>query len=247
MKINNRGVWCLLVGLLASSVVSAEPLKSKYERFTISVRVTVAADGDIENLKIRGEFDPRIVAHVDRAVRELKLKPAQRNGVPVSAETTMNFITVVEHKAEGGGTAIATRYSGHGPSIAKMEPPKFPTLAPGPRRVRSALVMLDVTISEDGRVADVHSRYSFTPIKGGSVARFESAAFAAARKWRFEVERVDGMPLATSVLVPVTFTWSREDAFELEKIRRTLYQDTAEVSSQNLLALNNATGLTVIE
>jgi hypothetical protein len=234
-----------LAALTSFSVLSAES-DENIQHFDISARVKVAASGDVEDVRVRGEFDPHIVEHLDRAVRDLKIKPAQRNGKPVSAETTMNFIGELKRKSGDSGATITTRYTGHGPEFEKLVKPNYPTLGLSSSG-RSAEVVLVVDIGSDGRVTDVQTHYVVVPENGGNGTRFESVAKAAARKWLFNLERVDGLPVAARVLVPIRFYRTRDEFLAIEAARRKMHPEIGDAPlDQRPLALTNATGLGVL-
>jgi hypothetical protein len=236
----------LWLGMLTSFSVSSAEAQAQIQRFDISARVKVTASGAVEDVQVRGEFDPRIVAHLNRAVRELKIKPAQRNGQPVAAETTMKFDGTLERRPGQSGTTISSRYTGHGPEFEKLVKPQFPTLGMTSRD-RAAEVVLVVDVGSDGRVVDVQTHYVVVPENAGNGARFESAAKAAARKWLFNQERVDDQPVAARVLVPIKFYRTREELLAIEAARRKMYPEIGEAPlDQRPLALTNATGLGVL-
>ncbi len=236
----------LWLGALSSfSLLSAES-DERVQRFEISARVKVAASGDVEDVQVRGEFDPHIVAHLDRAVRELELNPAQKKGQPVSAETTMNFIDELTRKSGDSGTTITTRYAGHGPEFEKLVKPNYPTLGLSSRG-RAAEVLLVVDIGIDGTVTDVQTHYVVVPENGSNGARFESMAKVAARKWLFNLERVDGQPVAARVLVPIRFYRTRDELLAIVAARRKMHPEIGDAPlDQRPLALTNATGLGVL-
>jgi TonB family protein len=236
-----------LAGLLAGFTTQAAAPGTDVQRFDISARVKVTAEGHVEDVQVRGEFDRRIVEHLDQAVRELKLRPAQRKGQPVSAETTMNFIAELRPGPGGSGTAITTRYTGHGPEFEKLVKPHYPTLRQTSRG-SAAEVMLDVDIGSDGKVTDVRTHYVVVPEPGASGTRFEFAAKSAARKWLFNLERVDGLAVAAQVRVPIIFARNGDEYRAVEAARRKLYPQASDAPlDQRPLALSNATGLDVLD
>ena len=99
------------------------------------------------------------------------------------------------------------------PASAQQEPPKVAgTDVPAPKRTRfvapaypeeaqargqRGIVILELVIGEDGKVASADVIRSVPP--------FDTAAVAAARQWEYEVTKVDGRPVRVRVTVPITF------------------------------------------
>jgi TonB family protein len=81
------------------------------------------------------------------------------------------------------------------PQRVKVVMPKYPAgaLARGER----ALVILDVVVGEDGKVAEVKVLHG-TPI-------FAAAAMDAVKQWRYESSKVAGRPVRVRLTVPVSF------------------------------------------
>jgi TonB family protein len=59
------------------------------------------------------------------------------------------------------------------------------------------IVILDLVIDTEGRVAEMHIIRS--------IPGLDEAALAAARQWRYEPVKVDGRPVSVRVTVPITF------------------------------------------
>jgi TonB family protein len=73
--------------------------------------------------------------------------------------------------------------------------PEYPPEAQA--RGLRGIVILELLIDEEGRVADVAVVRSVPP--------FDEAAIEAARQWKYEVTRVDGVPVKVRLTVPITF------------------------------------------
>lgn len=73
--------------------------------------------------------------------------------------------------------------------------PEYPPEAQA--RGLRGIVILELLIDEEGRVADVAVVRSVPP--------FDEAAIEAARQWKYQVSRVDGVPVKVRLTVPITF------------------------------------------
>lgn len=97
----------------------------------------------------------------------------------------------------------ATRTAGTGErTVAKANylrnpPPKYPAES---RKLREqGVVLLKVSVSADGRAADVQLQ------RTSGFARLDEAAVRAVRRWEFDPARVGVTPVASAVEVPVRF------------------------------------------
>jgi len=245
MNIRSMGTQAIGWMAMTASLAAHAAAPATIERFEVSARVRVAASGEVEDVQVRGDRDPRIAAHVEQAVRALEIKPATRDGRALPAETTMGFIAAIE-RGEAGKSAITTRYTGHGPEFAHQVIPDFPRLRRN-ASVQCAEVLLDVQVGADGRVTDVRTNEVIT-VQSGDTGRFEAAAKAAALRWRFNVEKLDGQPLASAVQVPVIFTHNPGETAQIARRHRELHPEEASAALDSQpVALANATGLAVID
>ncbi len=94
------------------------------------------------------------------------------------------------------------------PKRTKLVKPEYPpeALAAGAR----GIVILEIVIDTQGRVASVEVVRSVPP--------FDEAAVAAVRQWEYEVTRVDGRPVPVRLTVPLTFALRLPDVSREEGI-----------------------------
>ena len=94
------------------------------------------------------------------------------------------------------GPAIAAR-----PRYRSNPPPEYPVEA---RRLhQEGLALLGVEVSAEGHPTSVHIKRS------SGVSVLDQAALDAVRRWTFEPARVGGLPMASSVDVPIRFSLAR--------------------------------------
>jgi len=84
-----------------------------------------------------------------------------------------------------------------GPGYASRKPPRYPMKAW--RASEAGEVMMSVEIDAKGNVKSARIERS---VASGTL---EKSALMAVKGWTFIPERVDGMPIATTALVPISF------------------------------------------
>jgi TonB family protein len=100
-------------------------------------------------------------------------------------------------KAPGGPPSARAGVKGNGvPSCTYCPAPQYSNAA---RKVKfSGTVVLDVTVSEDGRATDAH-------VLKGAPFGLNEQAIRAVREWTFRPATSDGTPLAVHVPIEMTF------------------------------------------
>src|SRR5262245_34362549 len=81
------------------------------------------------------------------------------------------------------------------PKRTRLILPEYPPEAQ--ERGQHGIVILELTIDTQGKVADVRVVRSIPP--------FDDAAITAVKQWEYEVTRVDGKPVSVLLTVPITF------------------------------------------
>lgn len=112
-----------------------------------------------------------------------------------SAASTYVRITAVPASAD----APRILHASTGPAPDRLSRPQFPAAAM--REGRQGVVVLRLSIDASGQVAaaEVHDT------EGDVNRAMAEAALATARGWTFHPERVDGVPVAGRMLMPVCF------------------------------------------
>ena len=87
------------------------------------------------------------------------------------------------------------------PRYRSNPPPEYPVEA---RRLhQEGVVILGVEVSADGRPSNVRIKH------GSGVRVLDQAALEAVQKWTFEPARIGGLPIASTVDIPLRFTLAR--------------------------------------
>lgn len=94
------------------------------------------------------------------------------------------------------------------PERTKFVNPQYPAEARA--KGLRGIVILEIVIDTEGRVASVEVVRSVPP--------FDEAAVAAARQWEYEVTHVDGRPVPVRLTVPITFALKLPDLSREEGI-----------------------------
>jgi outer membrane biosynthesis protein TonB len=214
-----------LLALLAPVPASAqEPVERTYP-----ARVSVTAEGTVSGVEL-GEAVPEALAALARdAAGKLTFEPAAVQGVPVASKTT---VLVRLRLAPAQGDALAASVVGVTAAKPVLGVPRYPIEAM--RAGISALVWLQVEMGPDGRVDMARSRIENVDARhenGRKVSRnkdakaFGEAALASAAQWAADPEEVDGVAVATSLRIPVTFCFPQDSkpcrVFAKEKVPAT--------------------------
>ena len=220
-----RPLWRLAVGtvlglmLLGGAAAAATPsqdagtvLPDATYKLTVHGDLYIGPEGTVTDLELRNaDLTTEIAALVDRQVRKWRFEPILVDGRAVNAKTRMKLELSLEPVA--GGHQLRVVGVGFGNPVRhsrRLRPPDYPMEA---RRADvGADVTLLLTIDAEGRVAKVDVRSTSLTGKGPQEVMvawadmFEHSAKLGARRWRFEMtESVDGKPVSTRVLVPVSF------------------------------------------
>lgn len=167
-----------------------------------TARVSIDTEGRVDTVRLVGSTLSNAMQTVlIERVRRVAFEPAQRNGAPASAEATV----LIELEAKAQADALTLTVSGVEsiPGYRLTKPPRFP--ARELRKGISGRVELAVEYDGEGRVTKVAPASADAPMDA-----FMKAAMKAARDWQFEPERVAGVGLAGSGVIPVTFSIDNE-------------------------------------
>lgn len=194
--------------------------------------ISVNPQGGVHDYKIRTDVTPGVRQLLDRVIPAWKFEPVLVDGRPVIARSPMRV--VVAARQNKGGLSIwienaifrpntseefaedlALREAADGFRIRseRMNPPGYP--AELMREGVEGIVLLNVLVGRDGRVADVIAEQSSLLNVKGTPGRLEPArallervSVLNARHWRFRVEGADPAALDADDLtlrIPVEF------------------------------------------
>lgn len=115
-----------------------------------------------------------------------------------AASAASTYVRVTAMPASGAA-APRILHASTGPAPDRLSRPEFPAAAM--REGRQGVVVLRLSIDASGRVATVEVHDT----EGDVNRAMAEAALATARGWTFHPERVDGVPVAGRMLMPVCF------------------------------------------
>ena len=191
-----RNIWTALL-LLATTpallAIAGAPVE-EVKRIPFSAQVTVRPDGTADVGDIAGLKDP-IATFVRTKIAATKFIPGKKDGKPGAASTEMRGLVVLvpsgaeEYEIGLQGISLA-------PRSIDLPPPRYPRGAS--RYGNENAVLLLIRIKADGKVAPVKV------LESTSVA-FVKPTLDQARKWRFEPQLFDGVPVEIEVPILVAF------------------------------------------
>jgi TonB family protein len=222
--------------------------------FTYNVDTEIDASGQVISADVLADIDPAFESTVVDLMKAWKFKPAQKSGQAVATRTAM-WIKVVADISDNKQASVSARYLSHGNLFSNRQPPRYPTSA---MRMRGeAEIVLDVSFDASGAVTAIDP--FVVKVSGGDKRmgqQFYAAAHDAVRLWSVRPEIVDGQPVASRVLIPVSFTLRPSTG---KPLRATIDRskddiDAAtqaalanlDVSEQRSANIGNATGLELV-
>ncbi|WP_374473176.1 hypothetical protein [Arenimonas sp.] len=205
-----RVLSCFLLVLLPLAAAAREDApRTRTEYY--SAYVSVDAAGRVTGAEMLGDV-PRAVRNLlQDTARKVEFEPARKGGVPVPSRTSLTLKMSLEQAGNGDYFARVVDVGGGSVAFDKRRRVPFPGIAASAGYGAGVLVRL--SIRADGKVDMANSRIERVALArhgkpSDDAARresFEKAVLRAVAKWTFAVEEVDGQPLATRVLVPVSF------------------------------------------
>jgi len=166
-------------------------------RKAVVTAVEIDPQGNVERVQVLdGGLDPRLAQKVQAAVAGWHFEPTLKDGQPARLATHV-YIEVRGRPLDAGGMSLDIQYAGQGPRVASRVAPSYPAAALNAQR--DGVVMVAVDIAVDGSVSAARV------VETTADVVLNQAALTAVRQWRFVSERVDGEPVASSVLQPVRF------------------------------------------
>lgn len=205
-----RPLSCFLLMLLPLAAAAREEApRNKVEYY--SAHVSVDASGRVTDAEMLGAVPRPIRVLLSDTARKVEFEPARKGGVAVPSRTSLTLKMRFEPDGNGDYLARLEGISGGSAAFDKRRRVPFPGIAAGAGYGAGVLALL--SIQADGKVDMANSRIERVALAqhgkpsddAARRASFEKAVLRAVAKWTFAVEEVDGQPLATRVLVPVTF------------------------------------------
>lgn len=177
-----------------------------------SYRADIALEVDTQGHVIKAtpsdELPQSLVAPVQEIVARWRFQPVQRNGAAVTARTYARvMVELVPQGTDNYGLQV--KYLSNGPSLIFTSMPAYP--APMMRGRAEGTVYMQAVVQPDGSVTDI--RLQDFKSTGGTVGTtrhtaevFARAAQGAMEKMQAKPEWVDGKPVATTFILPITFS-----------------------------------------
>jgi hypothetical protein len=200
----------LVLALVLPAGADAAPRGEAHE-FRLKGRLEIGPDGRVTDYQPSRDV-PALVADIaDANVRSWTFEPVLVDGRPVTA-TTGILLTLQARPTREGGVALEVKdvkFGAHEGPVGRT-PPRYPMDAA--RNGVGAKVIVALRLDADGDVLDVAVEQTSlnkdlpTRARERYEALFEDACIAAVWRWRYGIrERVDGVPVAGTLRVPVEF------------------------------------------
>lgn len=197
---------------------------------TYSVGTNVDAQGNITATQFDADVPAGIVNLLTTAMKRWHFVPAQADGRPVAARTSIYVRLKATPDAQGQYT-LRISFEGNGPRVDyNSVPPAYPTDARLKRE--SAYLYLEATAQPDGHLADFSVSNRFEGRLPSPT--FKAALLAAAKRWPVTPEQVNGKPVATRIRMPVSFVMPGSvSGPELKMQRELATEDAAKHAAEN--------------
>lgn len=223
---------------LVAMTVTAESQLNKPMAFYVGYELTLASDGSIEKLALRDKkLSPLVTDFLEKSVRSWKFTPGSIAGVPQRTESAL-WLNVQAVPREDGNYDLQIVDAKTGAfGATSMAPPTYPKeeLMSG----REAVLRILVSYDENGVVTKVERVAKLGAREERIMRPFEQASFSAAKKWRFNPEKINGRGIAGTSIVPIKFcmaetncSWFLTGTKEKEELARQLASQVLLGSSQ---------------
>jgi TonB family protein len=193
----------LLLSIPLFTVAAHADTKPAEIRLQISWHLTVDASGHVTELEpiknARADRVPQIRQRVEEALRGWEFVPGKVDGKPVGSKTLLTLdLTVLPQDADSVRLRIdAARTGGH---VLQYVPPHYPMAAI--KAHQTGMVVLQVAYDGSGKVTSAAPAPGAPKVSSALV----EASIAAAMKWTFEPERVDGHGVAGNIYSPLCYS-----------------------------------------
>jgi TonB family protein len=175
--------------MLHYQVVDTVVKASEIIDLRVWVDAAITADGSVREARIVEDMElPGIAEAVERQVETWVLEPAIRGGRPVPRTTSLR---VDVHLQPTGWTtySVAASLARQGPRALETQSPPFPKRL---RRIASSgVVVLEFMVSEEGKPFQVDV------VSADPKGLFERHAVATIKRWRYQPDSVDGVPVVS--------------------------------------------------
>ena len=188
----NRIAIACIAALLGSTALQANASDPADERHVYTYAVSLDHDGRVTALAPAGEIPPGAATVLEQQVRGWLFQPVDDNG-GADVDTWLRIST----RTDGDGVHVESATTG--PAPRTMAFPEYPRAAG--LRGESGVVVMRLDVDARGQVT-MATVYDTGERPSRALA---SAAREAALSWTFHPERVNGRPVASTVLLPMCF------------------------------------------
>lgn len=194
----NKGWMQWMAGVCAAAAFAAAAGQPRSQVYTFEVELD--AGGALVAATPSRDAGDATVQQLQKELRNWVFRPAQQYGRAVPTSTWVRVTAL----AAQGGEPVKVLSATAGPAPERLRKPAFPVAAQLNGRQGVVVLQLDMDAQGQVRSVEVHDTV-------GEVSRaMAEAAVASARGWTFRPERVNGIPLAGRLLMPVCFVASAD-------------------------------------
>ena len=214
------------------------------ERFTtMQWRMSLDAEGRVTALVAKGDHIEALRERTEQAIRMWEFVPGTVDGMPAATDTLLSVQAVLKPSADDGQYTVVlrdVRTGGHVVDGATRAPrfPQSELRRMAARGVKFAQVAVEVGYDASGKAIALQ-------VAEGSRTQPEElvkAVIKALREWTYEPERVAGVGVPGTLVVPICFTLAQSPT-EARKLsnacRWTLPGSNAYVDDGQSLALDS--------
>ena len=188
----NRIAIACIAALLGPTSIQANASDTTGERQVYTYAVSLDHDGRVTALAPVGDVPPDAANVLDAQVRGWLFQPVDDNG-GAEVDTWLRIST----RTDSDGVHVESATTG--PAPRTMAFPDYPRAAG--LRGESGVVVMRLDVDARGQVTDA-TVYDTGARPSRALA---TAARDAALSWTFDPERVNGQPVASTVLLPMCF------------------------------------------
>jgi TonB family protein len=196
-------IWLLVMGSVGMACAQPATRSFRYD-----LALDVDAQGHVVRVTLPDGVPAPFVSSLKEAANRWSFKAPIRDGVPVTARTyaRVRLVLVPKDKDHYG---MRIDFLSNGPSLAFTRNPGYPSEMMRDRT--EGTVTMAAVVQPDGRVTDIRlldarlSQHNVTRTKHAT-AVFARAAEEAMQSMTAKPEWVDGKPVATAIVLPVSFS-----------------------------------------
>ena len=192
-----------LLGLLTPVCLAAPAPPQEPIDLRLSAAITVGADGTMQSLEWRNQLPvlKMIAERIEPAVRGWHFEPGRLDGTAAPTQTYLNVV-FKGLPAPDGSMKLAFVSADTGAASPTMVVPEYPKRA----ITQNAAYTADLFAIVDFDAQGVPSLRSYDYYGERRLRdEFVESTRAAVAKWKIELERVGGHPVATSMRIPFRY------------------------------------------